>query len=58
VLPKGNIHASFGDRMTPNPAIACDFEFLAHQNRFYLKFIRCLLIATTGTIKKRADYKK
>jgi hypothetical protein len=24
--------------MTPNPVIACDFEFLTHQFKFYLKW--------------------
>jgi len=36
-------HASFGDRRTPNPVIACDFEFLTHQIKFYLKMRRPLL---------------
>jgi len=27
--------------MTTNPAIACAFEFLTHQNQFYLKFTCC-----------------
>jgi len=33
----GNMHASSGDRKTPNPVIACDFELLTHQTKFYLK---------------------
>ncbi|MCX9085884.1 MAG: hypothetical protein OIN87_13920 [Candidatus Methanoperedens sp.] len=28
--------------MTPNPVIACDFEFLTHKIKFYLKMRRPL----------------
>src|SRR5659263_685858 len=43
IRDRGNIHASFGDRMTRNPVIACDFESYNSPNQILFKMRRPLL---------------
>jgi len=52
---KGNIHASFGDRMTRNPVIACDFEFINSPKQILFKNEASIAPAATAARYPSAD---